>query len=235
MKSWKILSYFLIGLISIFSTLLFIVRDFKNYIDYIKHSNNVVNNKVFDSGSVAESTEFNNYRDLVSSVDGHLYVEDFSLEEYKDTNTSPFSQLSDNDYNFEDITNREFLVDFYTFMDSMFYSFPSGKSWDGWERENYYVSSYILGIDKEARSLELYIALPENKVFSNVWLEPDVKCSVENSAILSNYNFELRQLNIDIFSYIEEGDALFTYCLDDECKSIGKSCILIKKEKNEEQ
>lgn len=123
------------------------------------------------------------------------------------------------------------FIDFRTFLDSLLYGEPENKSWDNWNKDEYYIHSYI--IEVKENSLVLSIIYPEDKSFTGIWKTVSAECTRENSVLVSSENFELVATNIDIFFESKEGDGFFTYCLDNNCDTVGKSCVVVRGEKNE--
>lgn len=127
--------------------------------------------------------------------------------------------------------NNLYYIDFRAFIDNMFYGDLSIKGWDNWNKDTHYIQSYIVDVTDDL--LVLNIIYPEGKSFSSQRKEVSTECTRENSVLASSKNFELLDTNIDVFFESKEGDGFFSYCLDDVCNIVGKSCILVKYEVQE--
>lgn len=125
-----------------------------------------------------------------------------------------------------------FIIDFYVFIDTLFHPLPllESKSLDKWNRETYYVRAYILEVNSFLNTIAINIAYPSDKEFSNIWKEVKLDCEENNSAMVSSMNFELINSSINIFREAKVNDALFAYCLDEDCNLLGKSCILVNQQ-----
>ncbi|MFZ2664230.1 MAG: hypothetical protein WAX66_02620 [Patescibacteria group bacterium] len=188
--------------------------------------------KTYKGNSVEQDTsasyatgEFSNLSALLSSPSAPLYIDE----------TVEGSLSLGNDSSISSSMFKPFIIDFYSFNDSLFHSFPEKKSWENWDRNTYYIQSYILEIDAFLKTAYLNISFPSDKPFSNTWKRVKLNCDESNSAMVSSNNFDLINSSIDIFKMAREKDALFTYCLDENCDVVGRSCILARQEEVNEK
>jgi hypothetical protein len=132
-----------------------------------------------------------------------------------------------------DKNDNIFLIDFLMFWDSIFHGNPSKKSWDLWNRADYYFLSDIIEVDREHGVLVLNIVEPSNRSFSKIRKTVTASCDAKNSIEISSKNLEMLKESVDIFSEAKVGDGFFSYCLDEECNKVGNSCVLVKYDKIE--
>ena len=117
-------------------------------------------------------------------------------------------------------------IDFRVFLDNLFYGDFSELGWKDWNKDEYYIHSYIVKL--EPGYLTIYVMYPEGKTFSGAQKRVKVECTRENSVLLSGENFELLDTGIDIFFEAKKDDGFFVYCLDENCNAVGNSCVLVR-------
>ncbi|MBU1132805.1 hypothetical protein KKG08_00870 [Patescibacteria group bacterium] len=182
---------------------------------------------VFGDSAVDNSTIKDSTSDL-GSIYNVLDIQSSSLQEEVPSNSeisnnSVFDKLGDST-SFDGV--NYYFLDFREFINELTHKIPVDKSWENWEKDTYYIHSYVVDIREDY--LVINIMYPENKPFSGIQKEVKVECGKTNSIIVTNVNFDLVSPNVDIFKQGMVGDGFFTYCLDERCEKVGKSCVLIK-------
>jgi len=158
---------------------------------------------------------------ICTEIDGYNCSLDIA-ERFQEVPQGDAASIFTPDYSSPDFDNN-FYIDFRAFLDNLFYG---DFAWENWVRDKYYVHSYILESNQDY--LAIYIMYPDGEVFSGFEKKVKVECTRENSILVSGENFELLRTNIDVLSELKRGYGFFSYCLDKECNTLGKSCVLVK-------
>jgi|GEM_PF-6718271 len=102
--------------------------------------------------------------------------------------------------------------------------------WQNWDWKNDMFFADVVFVEKSSKSLVININLPAIQKFSGKTLTVEVRCTPEDTARYSSENIEFLGGNIGLFDYIKKGDAVYSYCLNQECSIVGSACNLIESE-----
>ena len=94
--------------------------------------------------------------------------------------------------------------------------------------ENEYFTAFITKVKKSQKTFTLKMEFPVGDGFETEEKIASVNCPVESTAVLGVDNLEVLAEDEDIFKWAEVNDRIISYCLDSNCGTIGKECILIK-------
>jgi len=99
---------------------------------------------------------------------------------------------------------------------------------DNWNWKTSMVKVRITRADLEANSLLIRTIEPEgiNITGKDIWVK--IECTPDQTAAFSFEKMSYMDSNFILTDRIVTGESMYTYCQDEECSSIGKSCILIK-------
>ena len=56
----------------------------------------------------------------------------------------------------------------------------------------------------------------------------EINCSLDNTWLVSSKNLNLSSSKLGFMSMIEEDSLIYSYCLNNECSSIGGFCLVVK-------
>lgn len=94
--------------------------------------------------------------------------------------------------------------------------------------ENEYFIATLNKIDSFQKLFTLGMEFKVNGTTKTEEKIATVNCPVDSTTVLGSENMELLTEKADIFKWAVKGNSLISYCLDSECSSVGKECILIK-------
>lgn len=97
-----------------------------------------------------------------------------------------------------------------------------------WNKDADYAYGYIQGVDDANKTLTMYIQIPDNRNFS---AKADYRVTVtcdENNTIVIASNLDVIKAGVSVWNTVRpQGFNIMSYCLDDECSTMGNACILI--------
>ena len=101
--------------------------------------------------------------------------------------------------------------------------------WQNWDWQETMIFADIVSLASESGELEININLPDNQLFSGRNKTVKVQCAPGQTERF--YYKDLLYLggNVNFFEYAHTGDHFYAYCLDADCNSVGKACILIER------
>lgn len=101
--------------------------------------------------------------------------------------------------------------------------------WQNWDWQKTMIFADIMSVASESSELEININLPNNQLFNGGNKTVKVQCTPDQTERF--YYKDLLYLggNVNIFEYTHAGDHFYAYCLDADCKSLGRACILIER------
>ncbi|MFC1756159.1 hypothetical protein ACFLZK_02085 [Patescibacteria group bacterium] len=109
--------------------------------------------------------------------------------------------------------------------------------WKNWNWEDNLVYAHIKEVDKTNTEMTVFINPPDYSYasFGSKSIFVNVKCPKTKTVAITP-SHPLGKPNVvgrgfDVFEKAKLGDTLITYCLDEECLSVGKQCILIVRNK----
>lgn len=118
------------------------------------------------------------------------------------------------------------LGDFGIFMDSLMRGELKEKGEDIWTYTKHYTFSYIRRLDFKTNSATLKVVYPQ--IFEERVQRIEIDCKDYLTAIVSSENLIPLKDSVSFFSEAQIGDGFYFYCLNEECISAGKSCILVR-------
>jgi hypothetical protein len=101
------------------------------------------------------------------------------------------------------------------------------ESTSTWNWQNSYVLFRIDGGDPETKTLILSVLAPEGASIGASPITVKLECTLQQTAALNDFGKNFLDENFDLFNRIVGGENLYSYCLDENCVSIGKECILM--------
>ena len=139
------------------------------------------------------------------------------------TETSVFEDIAKKDTSSVVTENISAAEDFETYIENDFRILDS-ESWD-WKKT--YILAYINEKNVSERTLKITISFPVNFPGGNEKYV-EVFCNKDNTASFTSVTFNKISDKVDFFNEVVPTGMIAAYCLDSECNSIGKSCIIIK-------
>ncbi|MBU2573480.1 MAG: hypothetical protein KKH28_05330 [Elusimicrobia bacterium] len=129
-----------------------------------------------------------------------------------------------------DVETTQGAKEFLRFMNTSGYE-KEGISavWQNWDWQETMIFADIVSVASESGGLEININLPDNQLFSGRNKTVEVQCTSDQTERF--YYKDLLYLggNVNIFKYAHAGDHFYAYCLDADCNSLGRACIIIER------
>jgi len=145
--------------------------------------------------------------------------------------TSGDAALAELEAKSHDLEKNEVSNNFDEFFRKAFYT-PSSKRtlvWQDWKWEETMIYGDIIDVSPNDRTILLDVTRPKDVNIRSNYSVP-VECGPSETARYYYKNIVYLGGNIDLFKYADKGDLLYTFCLDSECETLGKSCILIDRQ-----
>jgi hypothetical protein len=99
---------------------------------------------------------------------------------------------------------------------------------ESWTWQNSMIRARIVFLNSEENSLLLEIIEPEGLDIASERVLVTVECSPEETTSFLNTDMSYLDSNFNMMERIVTGEVLYTYCLNESCSSIGRSCVLIR-------
>ncbi len=114
---------------------------------------------------------------------------------------------------------------------SIFSSANAEYYWNNWDYEKNLIQLTAVKKGVDGATLTVKVDLPKEIAISEKYIPTQITCEKENTYLLSRVNSlqNIIEQNFNLMDKVESGQTLYSYCIDKECLTIGKVCILISK------
>jgi len=129
-----------------------------------------------------------------------------------------------------DIKTTQGAKEFLRFMNTSGYEKEGIPAvWQNWDWQETMIFADIVSVASESGELEININLPDNQLFSGRNKTVKVQCTANQTERFYYKDLTYFGGNVNIFEYAHAGDHFYAYCLDSDCHSLGKACIIIER------
>lgn len=105
---------------------------------------------------------------------------------------------------------------------------PEYTTDETWRYDRNPIMTKIYAVDVDKKTFELAVKQPQNKVFTkNITVDAN-KCANKITFINDFDTKETSQSINNAIDIAEVGDTLITFCLNEECSSVGRICKFVK-------
>lgn len=101
--------------------------------------------------------------------------------------------------------------------------------WQNWDWQKTMIFADIVSVASESSELEININLPNNQLFNGENKTVKVQCTLDQTERFYYKDLIYLGGNVNIFKYAHAGDHFYAYCLDADCNSLGRACIIIER------
>ena len=102
--------------------------------------------------------------------------------------------------------------------------------WEGWTWETHVIEASVVKVDSDLGDLVLKVTKPMDHPLKDKTIRVGIECSPENTVAYANGEMSptIIGYNFNLLDKASEGDLVWGYCMQEECLSIGRNCILLK-------